>query len=46
MPSKKDNNQNMKSDKILYIIYPNMESSIKKVDGCKNNSENLQQKNR
>ena len=30
----------MKPDKILYTIYPNMESSIKKVDGYKNNSEN------
>ena len=27
----------MKSDKMLYIIYSNIESLIKKVNGCKNN---------
>ena len=41
MPSEKDNilefNQYMKSDKMLYIIYADMESSIKKLDGCANN---------
>ena len=27
----------MKSDKMLYIIYSNIESLIKKVNGCENN---------
>ena len=44
MPSEKDNmfevNQYMKSDKIPYIIYADIESLIKKVDGCANNLEN------
>ena len=44
MLSEKDNilefNQYMKSDKISYIIYADMESFIKKVDGCANNPEN------
>ena len=30
----------MKSDKIPYIIYPDMKSSIKKMDECENNPEN------
>ena len=47
MPLEKDNilefNQHMKSDKIWYIIYANIESLIKKIDGCANNLEkNLQ----
>ena len=44
MPSEKDNilkfNQYMKSDKMQYIIYADMESVIKKIDGCANNPEN------
>ena len=44
MPSEKDNmfelNEYMKSDKIPYIIYADIESLIKKVDGCANNLEN------
>ena len=32
-------NQHMKSDKMSYIIYANLESLIKKVDGCGNNTE-------
>ena len=44
MPSEKDNtlelNQYMKSDKMLYIIYDDTESLIKKIDGCANNPEN------
>ena len=43
MPSKKDNilkfNQCMKSDKMLFIIYADIESLIKKIDGCANNPE-------
>ena len=43
MSSKKDNilefNQYMKSDKMPYFIYTDMESLIKKIDGCINNSE-------
>ena len=43
MPSEKDNilgfNQYMKSDKMLYIIYADIESFIKKIDGCANNPE-------
>ena len=39
--SEKDNilefNQKMKSGKIVYIIYADLESLIKKVDGCANN---------
>ena len=44
MPSEEDNilefNQYMKSDKILYIIYADIESLIEKIDGCANNQEN------
>ena len=44
MPSEKDNilvfNQNMKSDKMPYIIYADMESLIKKMDGFTNNPGN------
>ena len=44
MPSEKDNilefNQYMKSDKIPYIIYTDIESLIKKIDGCANDPEN------
>ena len=29
----------MKSDKMPYITYPDMESLIKKIDGCANNPE-------
>ena len=44
MPSEKDNilefNQYMKSDKMPYIIYADIESLIKRRDGCVNNPEN------
>ena len=44
MPSEKDNvlelNQCIKSDKMPYIIYADMESLIKKIDRCANNLEN------
>ena len=44
MPSEKDSilvfNQNMKSDKIPYIIYADIESLIKKIDGFTNNPGN------
>ena len=44
MPSQKDNilefNQYMKSHKIIYIIYGDMESLIKKIDRCANNPDN------
>ena len=44
IPSEKDNilkfNQYMKSDKIPYIIYANIESLIKKTDGTENNPTN------
>ena len=44
MSSEKDNilefNQYMKSDKIPYIIYADIESLIKEIDGCSNNPEN------
>ena len=43
MPSEKNNilefNQYMKSNKMPYIIYTNMES-FEKIDGCANNPEN------
>ena len=43
IPLEKDSilefNQHMKSDKIWYIIYANIESLIKKIDGCANNLE-------
>ena len=42
--SEKDNilefSQYMKSDKMPYIIFGNIESLIKKIDGCANNPEN------
>ena len=45
MPSEKDNilgfNQYMKSDKMLYIIYADIESFIKKIVGCANNPDTL-----
>ena len=46
MPSKKKDNilkfkQYFKSDKMPYIIYGDIESLIKKIDGCVNNLENL-----
>ena len=31
----------MKSDKMLYIIYADLESLIKKIDGCVNNPEKI-----
>ena len=34
-------NQYEKSDKALFIIYVDLECLIEKVDGCKNNPENL-----
>ena len=41
MPSQKDNvlrfNQYMKSDKMPYIIYADLESLIKKIDGSAGN---------
>ena len=44
MSSEKDNilkfNKHMKSDKILYIIYADIELLITKIDGCTNNPEN------
>ena len=44
MSSEKDNilefNRYMKSDKMPYIIYADMESLITKTDGCVNNPEN------
>ena len=43
MPSEKDNilefKQNMKSDKMSHINYADIESLIKKIDGCANNPE-------
>ena len=43
MPSEKDTllqfNQYRKQDKMQYIIYDDMESIIKKIDGCVNNPE-------
>ena len=43
MPSGKNNilefNQYMKSNKMSYIIYADIEPSIKKIDGCANNTE-------
>ena len=45
MPSEKDKvlefNQYMKSDKMPYIIYADIESLIRKIDGCPNNPENF-----
>ena len=44
MPSEKDKilefSQYMKSDKMPYIIYADIEPLIKKTDGCANNLEN------
>ena len=44
MQSEKNNilefNQYMKSDKMPYIIYAEIESLIKTIDGCANNPEN------
>ena len=34
-------NQYMKSDKMVCIIYADIESLIKKIDGCANNPENF-----
>ena len=43
MPPEKDNvlefNQYMMSDKMPYIIYADIESLIRKIDGCANNPE-------
>ena len=43
MPSEKDNifqfNQYMKSDKMPFIMYADIESLIKKIDECANNPE-------
>ena len=48
MLSEKDNileiNQKMKSDKIPYIIYADIESLIKRIEECANNQEIIQQK--
>ena len=45
MSSEKDNilwfNQHMNSDKMPHIIYADIESLIKKIDGCPNNPENF-----
>ena len=45
MPSEKDNilelNQYMKSDKMPYIIYADIESLIRKIDECENNPEKI-----
>ena len=47
MTSEKDttleSNQYMKSDKMSWIIYADIESLIKKIDGCANNLEKFQQ---
>ena len=43
MPSENNNilefNQYMKSDKMPYIIYADIETLSKKIDGCANNPE-------
>ena len=43
MPSEKNNilefNQIMKSSKMPYIIYADIKSLIKNIDGCENNPE-------
>ena len=43
-PSEKEKivefNQHMNSDEIPYIVYANIESLIKKIEGCANNTEN------
>ena len=50
MSSEKKNilefNQYMKSDKISYIIYDDIESLIKNIDGCENNPKNSSTKKR
>ena len=33
-------NQNQRSIKVTFIIYANLECTLEKTDGCKNNSEN------
>ena len=44
IPSERDNilelNQYMMSDKMPYIVYVDIESLIKKIDGCADNPEN------
>ena len=44
MPSEKDNilefNQYIKSDKMAYIFYADIESLFKKIDECARNPEN------
>ena len=44
MPSEKDNisefNQNKETDTLPYIIYADIESVIKKIDGSANNTKN------
>ena len=40
MASEKEFNQYMKSDKMQYIIYADIESLIEKTNGCANNPEN------
>ena len=37
-------NQYQKSDKAPFIIYADLECIIEKIDGCKNNPENLSTK--
>ena len=37
--------QSMKSNKMPYVIYADIESFIRKIDGCVNNPKNLQQQN-
>ena len=37
-------NQHHKFDKTLFIIYADLECMIEKIDGCKNNPENLSTK--
>ena len=48
MPSEKVNisefNQYMKSDKMVCIIYADIESLIRKIDGCVHNREKFQTK--
>ena len=41
MPSEKECNQYMKSDKMPYNIYAEGKSSSKNTDGCVNNFENF-----
>ena len=37
--------QSMKSNKMPYVIYADIESLIRKIDECVNNPKNLQQQN-